>query len=56
MIVEALQFMYHVNMGGTAVGTGYSAPKGYDVHCVAFLNKILKSNKYKVTPNKYHGT
>jgi aspartate ammonia-lyase len=56
MINDASKYMYDVNMGGTAVGTGYTAPKGYDVYCVGYLNKILKTNKYKVTPNKYHGT
>jgi fumarate hydratase class II len=43
-------------MGGTAVGSGFEAPKNYDKYCVEFLNKILKTNKYRVTPNKYHGT
>jgi fumarate hydratase class II len=56
MIEDALKFMFETNMGGTAVGTGYNAPKNYDVYCVQFLNKILKTNEYKVTPNKYHGT
>jgi fumarate hydratase class II len=56
MIMQSLQFMYPINMGGTAVGTGYNAPKGYDKYCVDFLNKILKTNKYIMTPNKYHGT
>jgi fumarate hydratase class II len=56
MITQALESMFQINMGGTAVGTGYSAPKNYDTYCVAFLNKILKSNEYKVTPNKFHGT
>jgi fumarate hydratase class II len=43
-------------MGGTAVGTGFSAPKGYDKYCVSFLNQILNTNQFKITPNKYHGT
>ncbi|MDR2369808.1 MAG: class II fumarate hydratase [Mycoplasmataceae bacterium] len=56
MLQDALKYMFEVNMGGTAVGTGYSAPKHYDVYCVEFLNKILKSHEFKVTANKYHGT
>jgi fumarate hydratase class II len=56
MIKDALKYMYEVNMGGTAVGTGYAAPHHYDIYCVSFLNKVLKTNEYKVTPNKYHGT
>ncbi len=58
MINNTLPFFYELNMGGTAVGTGMSAPlkKGYDKYCVAAINTLLKTNKFKVTPNKFHGT
>ena len=56
MIEQAMQSFYEINMGGTAVGTGFEAPKNYDKYCIAYLNQILKTNKYEVTPNKYHGT
>ncbi|MDR0826002.1 MAG: class II fumarate hydratase, partial [Mycoplasmataceae bacterium] len=55
MIKTAMKTFYPSNMGGTAVGTGFEAPKGYDKYCVAFMNKILKSNYLTPTPNKYHG-
>ncbi|HXZ80878.1 MAG TPA: aspartate ammonia-lyase [Terriglobales bacterium] len=32
--------LYEVNMGGTAIGTGLNAPKGYAEACVAHLAKI----------------
>jgi aspartate ammonia-lyase len=33
-------YLYEVNMGATAIGTGLTATKGYDVKCVAELAKI----------------
>lgn len=33
-------FLYEVNMGATAIGTGITATPGYDVKCVAQLAKI----------------
>jgi aspartate ammonia-lyase len=42
--IEALRkseaYLYEVNMGATAIGTGLTATKGYDVKCVAELAKI----------------
>jgi aspartate ammonia-lyase len=32
--------LYVVNMGGTAIGTGLNAPKGYSQKCVAHLAKL----------------
>lgn len=58
MIKKTLPFFCDLNMGGTAVGTGCSAPlsKGYDKYCVAAINQLLNTKRFKVTPNKYHGT
>jgi aspartate ammonia-lyase len=42
--IEALrksaEYLYEVNMGATAIGTGLTATKGYDAKCVAELAKI----------------
>jgi aspartate ammonia-lyase len=42
--IEALhkseEYLYEVNMGATAIGTGLTASPGYDVKCVAQLAKI----------------
>jgi aspartate ammonia-lyase len=32
--------LFTLNMGGTAIGTGLNAPKGYDVAVIKYLNKI----------------
>jgi fumarate hydratase class II len=56
MIVSATKYLYDIPMGGTAVGTGFGAPKGYDAHCVAAINELLNSNKFRVSPNKYQAT
>src|SRR6187402_1785335 len=34
------EYLYEVNMGATAIGTGLTATPGYDVKCVAQLAKI----------------
>ena len=58
MIECTLSYFCELNMGGTAVGTGLTAPnkKGYDKYCVATINEILETKRFKITPNKYHGT
>jgi fumarate hydratase class II len=56
MIVNSLKYCTGINMGATAIGTEFNTPKGYDVYCVKFLNQILKTAEFTVTPNKYHGT
>lgn len=42
--IESLDFanksLFTLNMGGTAIGTGLNAPKGYDVAVIKHLNKI----------------
>lgn len=58
MIKASIPFFCELNMGGTAVGTGMSAPlkKGYDKYCVAAINQLMNTKRFKVTPNKFHGT
>lgn len=45
--LDALQFveqvLYEVNLGGTAIGTGLNAPRGYAAKCVEHLAVISKS-------------
>ncbi|HEX5000964.1 MAG TPA: aspartate ammonia-lyase [Bacteroidia bacterium] len=37
---QAEEFLYEINMGATAIGTGITATPGYDVKCAAQLAKI----------------
>jgi len=37
---QAEEALYVVNMGGTAIGTGLNAPRGYSERCVAHLAKL----------------
>ena len=40
LLRDAEKYLYAVNMGGTAIGTGLNAPKGYAEKCAAHLAKI----------------
>ncbi len=40
MLREAEKHLYAVNMGGTAIGTGLNAPKGYAQKCAEHLAKL----------------
>ena len=40
LLRDAEKYLYEVNMGGTAIGTGLNAPKGYAEKCAAHLAKI----------------
>jgi len=37
LLRDSEKYLYHVNMGATAVGTGLNAPKGYAAKCAAHL-------------------
>jgi len=39
---DAEKYLYPVNMGATAIGTGLNAPKGYPEKCAAHLASLLK--------------
>jgi aspartate ammonia-lyase len=41
---RAEEGLYVVNMGGTAIGTGLNAPKGYSERCVAHLAALTGKN------------
>ena len=40
LLKDAERYLYTVNMGATAIGTGLNAPKGYAEKCAAHLAKI----------------
>jgi aspartate ammonia-lyase len=40
LLRDAEKYLYAVNMGGTAIGTGLNAPKGYAEKCAAHLATI----------------
>ncbi len=41
-LVAVEKVMCEINMGGTAIGTGLNAPKGYGKACAKHLSRILK--------------
>src|SRR5881394_562522 len=40
LLRDAEKYLYPVNMGATAIGTGLNAPKGYSEKCAAHLAKL----------------
>jgi aspartate ammonia-lyase len=40
LLKDAEKYLYAVNMGATAIGTGLNAPKGYSERCAAHLAKL----------------
>jgi aspartate ammonia-lyase len=42
LLKDAERYLYPVNMGATAIGTGINAPKGYAEKCAAELAKLTK--------------
>src|SRR5499433_1989954 len=42
LLRDAEKYLYPVNMGATAIGTGLNAPKGYADKCAAHLAKLTK--------------
>jgi len=51
-IEQALPHLYELALGGTAVGTGLNAPKGYDV-LVAKKISVLTGHPFITAPNKF---
>jgi aspartate ammonia-lyase len=41
LVREAEHYLYDVNMGATAIGTGINVPKGYPEKCAAHLAKLV---------------
>jgi aspartate ammonia-lyase len=40
LLRDSEKYLYEVNMGGTAIGTGLNVPKGYSEKCAAHLAKL----------------
>ena len=53
MMEIALPELYELALGGTAVGTGLNAPKGFDVK-VAEAVSALTGKNFITAPNKFH--
>ena len=52
-LLLAVKGLKELALGGTAVGTGLNAPKGFDVE-VAKQVSILTGKEFVTSPNKYH--
>jgi aspartate ammonia-lyase len=44
LLKDAEKYLYEVNMGGTAIGTGLNVPKGYSEKCAAHLAELTKKS------------
>lgn len=53
MIEQTLTHLYRLALGGTAVGTGLNAPKGFDVMAAEEIAK-LTGEPFVTSPNKFH--
>ncbi len=53
MLMKSLQGLSELALGGTAVGTGLNAPKGFDVE-VAKIVSELTGVPFVTSPNKFH--
>lgn len=53
MIVSSLPYLKQLALGGTAVGTGLNAPKGFDVKVAEEVSK-LTGKDFVTAPNKFH--
>ena len=52
-IVSSLPYLKQLALGGTAVGTGLNAPKGFDVKVAEEVSK-LTGKDFVTAPNKFH--
>lgn len=53
LIVRALEPLKELALGGTAVGTGLNAPKGFDVKVAEAVSR-LTGKTFVTAPNKFH--
>ncbi len=53
MILQSLPNLRELALGGTAVGTGLNAPKGFDTAVAAAVSEIT-GKKFVTAPNKFH--
>ena len=53
MLKSSLPYLKQLALGGTAVGTGLNAPKGFDTKVAECVSKLTGKN-FVTAPNKYH--
>lgn len=53
MLLSSLPYLKQLALGGTAVGTGLNAPKGFDEKVAEEVSKLTGKN-FITAPNKYH--
>ena len=53
MLVSSLPYLKQLALGGTAVGTGLNAPKGFDLKVAEAVSK-LTGKDFITAPNKFH--
>ena len=53
MLQSALPYLKQLALGGTAVGTGLNAPKGFDTEVAAAVSQ-LTGKTFVTDPNKFH--
>ena len=53
MLLSALPYLKQLALGGTAVGTGLNAPKGFDTEVAAAVSQ-LTGKTFVTDPNKFH--
>ena len=53
LIRESLRPLSELALGGTAVGTGLNAPKGFDLEVAAAVSR-LTGHSFVTAPNKFH--
>ncbi|MBQ3670376.1 MAG: class II fumarate hydratase [Treponema sp.] len=53
MVLSSLPYLKQLALGGTAVGTGLNAPRGFDERVAAEISK-LTGKDFSTAPNKFH--
>lgn len=53
LLEKALPALGQLALGGTAVGTGLNAPKGFDVKVAEYVSKLM-GKPFVTAPNKFH--
>ena len=53
MLKSSLPYLKQLALGGTAVGTGLNAPKGFDTKVAEAVSKLTEKD-FITAPNKYH--
>ena len=53
LLEKALPALGQLALGGTAVGTGLNAPKGFDVKVAEYVSRLM-GKSFVTAPNKFH--